>query len=58
LPALIHAGRRAVAAPADQRVRPGRKPRGYEAALIAAASGRDARYMDGGIAMWPYEKTT
>ena len=32
--------------------------RGYEAALIAAAAGRDARYMDGGLVMWPYEKTS
>jgi NADPH-dependent 2,4-dienoyl-CoA reductase/sulfur reductase-like enzyme/rhodanese-related sulfurtransferase len=30
--------------------------RGYEAALIAAAAGRNARYMDGGVAMWPYER--
>jgi rhodanese-related sulfurtransferase len=30
--------------------------RGYEAALIATAAGRDARYLDGGVAMWPYER--
>lgn len=29
--------------------------RGYEAALIAAAAGCDAKFMDGGIVMWPYE---
>lgn len=30
--------------------------RGYEAALIAGAAGFDAKFMDGGIAMWPYER--
>jgi NADPH-dependent 2,4-dienoyl-CoA reductase/sulfur reductase-like enzyme/rhodanese-related sulfurtransferase len=29
--------------------------RGYEAALIAVAAGCDAKFMDGGIVMWPYE---
>jgi len=33
--------------------------RGYEAALILKAAGfSDVRVMDGGIAMWPYEKLT
>ena len=33
--------------------------RGYEAALILKAAGfQDVRVMDGGIAMWPYEKLT
>ena len=30
--------------------------RGYEAALVCSAAGRDAKFLDGGIAMWPYEK--
>ncbi len=30
--------------------------RGYEAALIAGAAGCDAKFMDGGIIMWPYER--
>lgn len=30
--------------------------RGYEAALIAGAAGCDAKFMDGGIVMWPYER--
>jgi NADPH-dependent 2,4-dienoyl-CoA reductase/sulfur reductase-like enzyme/rhodanese-related sulfurtransferase len=30
--------------------------RGYEAALIAKAAGRDAKFMDGGVVMWPYER--
>jgi len=30
--------------------------RGYEAALIAAAAGCDAKFMDGGIVMWPYDR--
>jgi NADPH-dependent 2,4-dienoyl-CoA reductase/sulfur reductase-like enzyme/rhodanese-related sulfurtransferase len=30
--------------------------RGYEAALICKAAGRDAKFLDGGVAMWPYEK--
>ena len=33
--------------------------RGYEAALILQAGGfQDVRVMDGGVAMWPYEKLT
>ena len=33
--------------------------RGYEGALILKAAGfEDVRVMDGGIAMWPYEKET
>ena len=33
--------------------------RGYEAALILKAAGFDkVRVMDGGIAMWPFEKLT
>jgi rhodanese-related sulfurtransferase len=33
--------------------------RGYEAALILKAAGFDkVRVMDGGIAMWPFEKST
>jgi rhodanese-related sulfurtransferase len=31
--------------------------RGYEASLILKAAGfKDVRVLDGGIAMWPYEK--
>jgi len=30
--------------------------RGYEAALIACAAGCDAKFLDGGVAMWPYER--
>jgi rhodanese-related sulfurtransferase len=31
--------------------------RGYEAALILEAAGfRDVKVLDGGVAMWPYEK--
>jgi len=33
--------------------------RGYEASLILRAAGfRDVKVMDGGVAMWPYEKLT
>lgn len=32
--------------------------RGYEATLIANAAGCDAKFMDGGITMWPYETTS
>jgi rhodanese-related sulfurtransferase len=30
--------------------------RGYEAALIAGAAGCDAKFLDGGVTMWPYER--
>lgn len=32
--------------------------RGYEAALIANAAGCDAKFLDGGVVMWPYERTS
>jgi NADPH-dependent 2,4-dienoyl-CoA reductase/sulfur reductase-like enzyme/rhodanese-related sulfurtransferase len=32
--------------------------RGYEAALIANAAGYDAKFMDGGVAMWPYARSS
>jgi len=32
--------------------------RGYEAALILNEAGCDASFMDGGVVMWPYERTS